>query len=211
MLLSEMFLVWVFWLLSCCELCRFLSECHCASAASALSPWWYFFSFCLFSSHRSLTSNLPNVNLPNVNLPKVPNLPVNIPLGIPQMPAFSAPSWMAAIYDAECVFSSIDLISSKKKLKNTILAWIWIVRFESTDLKREPLQNSNGNVYPILPERRAAGIEIGQMGILFHSFIYYYLTKLNTLKIFFKFHFTPKSTVFWLKLVFPWSQGCIYF
>ncbi|KAH0630281.1 hypothetical protein JD844_013143, partial [Phrynosoma platyrhinos] len=50
----------------------------------------------------SLTSNLPNVNLPNVNLPKVPNLPVNIPLGIPQMPAFSAPSWMAAIYDAEC-------------------------------------------------------------------------------------------------------------
>nr|XP_020660640.1 calcium-dependent secretion activator 1 [Pogona vitticeps] len=49
----------------------------------------------------SLTSNLPNVNLPNVNLPKVPNLPVNIPLGIPQMPAFSAPSWMAAIYDAD--------------------------------------------------------------------------------------------------------------
>nr|XP_036875113.1 calcium-dependent secretion activator 1 [Manis javanica] len=50
---------------------------------------------------RSLTSNLPNVNLPNVNLPKVPNLPVNIPLGIPQMPTFSAPSWMAAIYDAD--------------------------------------------------------------------------------------------------------------
>ncbi|XP_008573083.1 PREDICTED: calcium-dependent secretion activator 1, partial [Galeopterus variegatus] len=50
---------------------------------------------------KSLTSNLPNVNLPNVNLPKVPNLPVNIPLGIPQMPTFSAPSWMAAIYDAE--------------------------------------------------------------------------------------------------------------
>ncbi|XP_026535316.1 calcium-dependent secretion activator 1 isoform X2 [Notechis scutatus] len=50
---------------------------------------------------KSLTSNLPNVNLPNVNLPKVPNLPVNIPLGIPQMPAFSAPSWMAAIYDAD--------------------------------------------------------------------------------------------------------------
>ncbi|XP_061478047.1 calcium-dependent secretion activator 1 isoform X5 [Rhineura floridana] len=46
-------------------------------------------------------NNLPNVNLPNVNLPKVPNLPVNIPLGIPQMPAFSAPSWMAAIYDAD--------------------------------------------------------------------------------------------------------------
>ncbi|XP_064223356.1 calcium-dependent secretion activator 1 isoform X1 [Aotus nancymaae] len=50
---------------------------------------------------KSLTSNLPNVNLPNVNLPKVPNLPVNIPLGIPQMPTFSAPSWMAAIYDAD--------------------------------------------------------------------------------------------------------------
>ncbi|XP_050017121.1 calcium-dependent secretion activator 1 isoform X18 [Alexandromys fortis] len=46
-------------------------------------------------------NNLPNVNLPNVNLPKVPNLPVNIPLGIPQMPTFSAPSWMAAIYDAD--------------------------------------------------------------------------------------------------------------
>ncbi|KAM9185791.1 calcium-dependent secretion activator 1 isoform 8-T8 [Dugong dugon] len=45
---------------------------------------------------KSLTSNLPNVNLP-----KVPNLPVNIPLGIPQMPTFSAPSWMAAIYDAD--------------------------------------------------------------------------------------------------------------
>ncbi|XP_054832216.1 calcium-dependent secretion activator 1 isoform X1 [Eublepharis macularius] len=50
---------------------------------------------------KSLTSNLPNVNLPNVNLPKVPNLPVNIPLGIPQMPTFSTPSWMAAIYDAD--------------------------------------------------------------------------------------------------------------
>ncbi|XP_060246948.1 calcium-dependent secretion activator 1 isoform X2 [Meriones unguiculatus] len=50
---------------------------------------------------KSLTSNLPNVNLPNVNLPKVPNLPVNLPLGIPQMPTFSAPSWMAAIYDAD--------------------------------------------------------------------------------------------------------------
>ncbi|XP_032723173.1 calcium-dependent secretion activator 1 isoform X5 [Lontra canadensis] len=50
---------------------------------------------------KSLTSNLPNVNLPNVNLPKVPNLPVNIPLGIPQMPTFSAPSWMAAMYDAD--------------------------------------------------------------------------------------------------------------
>ncbi|XP_054832217.1 calcium-dependent secretion activator 1 isoform X2 [Eublepharis macularius] len=46
-------------------------------------------------------NNLPNVNLPNVNLPKVPNLPVNIPLGIPQMPTFSTPSWMAAIYDAD--------------------------------------------------------------------------------------------------------------
>ncbi|XP_029456870.1 calcium-dependent secretion activator 1 isoform X5 [Rhinatrema bivittatum] len=46
---------------------------------------------------KSLTSNLPNVNLPNVNLPKVPNLPVNLP----QMPSFSAPSWMAAIYDSD--------------------------------------------------------------------------------------------------------------
>ncbi|XP_067854939.1 calcium-dependent secretion activator 1 isoform X4 [Heptranchias perlo] len=46
---------------------------------------------------KSLTSNLPNVNLPNVNLPKVPNLPVNLP----QMPSFSASSWIAAIYDAD--------------------------------------------------------------------------------------------------------------
>ncbi|XP_069045429.1 calcium-dependent secretion activator 1 isoform X9 [Lepisosteus oculatus] len=46
---------------------------------------------------KSLTSNLPNVNLPNVNLPKVPNLPVNLP----QMPSFSTPSWMAAIYDSD--------------------------------------------------------------------------------------------------------------
>ncbi|XP_043933363.1 calcium-dependent secretion activator 1 isoform X4 [Protopterus annectens] len=46
---------------------------------------------------KSLTSNLPNMNLPNMNLPKVPNLPVNLP----QMPSFSAPSWMAAIYDAD--------------------------------------------------------------------------------------------------------------
>ncbi|XP_036386526.1 calcium-dependent secretion activator 1 isoform X8 [Megalops cyprinoides] len=50
---------------------------------------------------KSLTSNLPNVNLPNVNLqiPKVPNLPV--PVNLPQMPSFSTPSWMAAIYDSD--------------------------------------------------------------------------------------------------------------
>uniref|UniRef100_A0A4W3H5V9 Ca2+-dependent activator protein for secretion a n=1 Tax=Callorhinchus milii TaxID=7868 RepID=A0A4W3H5V9_CALMI len=42
-------------------------------------------------------NNLPNVNLPNVNLPKVPNLPVNLP----QMPSFSASSWIAAIYDSD--------------------------------------------------------------------------------------------------------------
>ncbi|XP_053576963.1 calcium-dependent secretion activator 1 isoform X1 [Bombina bombina] len=47
---------------------------------------------------KSLTSNLPNVNLPNVNLPKVP---VNLPVNLPQMPSFSAPSWMAAIYDSD--------------------------------------------------------------------------------------------------------------
>ncbi|XP_078065645.1 calcium-dependent secretion activator 1 isoform X2 [Mustelus asterias] len=46
---------------------------------------------------KSLTSNLPNVNLPNVNLPKVPTLPVNLP----QMPSFSASSWIANIYDAD--------------------------------------------------------------------------------------------------------------
>ncbi|KAI3370027.1 hypothetical protein L3Q82_024812 [Scortum barcoo] len=56
---------------------------------------------------KSLTSNLPNVNLPNVNLqiPKVPNLPVpvaGLSVNLPQMPSFSTPSWMAAIYDSEC-------------------------------------------------------------------------------------------------------------
>lgn len=69
----------------------------------------FFFLFvCLFC--RSLTSNLPNVNLPNVNLqiPKVPNLPVpvaGLSVNLPQMPSFSTPSWMAAIYDSECVFT----------------------------------------------------------------------------------------------------------
>uniref|UniRef100_A0A8C9S5C6 Ca2+-dependent activator protein for secretion a n=1 Tax=Scleropages formosus TaxID=113540 RepID=A0A8C9S5C6_SCLFO len=50
---------------------------------------------------KSLTSNLPNVNLPNVNLqiPKVPNLPVQV--NLPQMPSFSTPPWMAAIYDSD--------------------------------------------------------------------------------------------------------------
>ncbi|XP_041944320.1 calcium-dependent secretion activator 1 isoform X3 [Alosa sapidissima] len=57
---------------------------------------------------KSLTSNLPNVNLPNVNLqiPKVPNLPAGLPVAglsvnLPQMPSFSTPSWMAAIYDSD--------------------------------------------------------------------------------------------------------------
>nr|XP_015208000.1 PREDICTED: calcium-dependent secretion activator 2 isoform X4 [Lepisosteus oculatus] len=34
-------------------------------------------------------------NLPNVPLPKVPSLPLNLP----QIPSFSAPSWMAPLYD----------------------------------------------------------------------------------------------------------------
>ncbi|XP_036007280.1 calcium-dependent secretion activator 1 isoform X10 [Fundulus heteroclitus] len=55
---------------------------------------------------KSLTSNLPNVNLPNVNLqiPKVPNLPVpvaGLSVNLPQIPSFSTPSWMAAIYDSD--------------------------------------------------------------------------------------------------------------
>lgn len=70
--------------------------------------FFFFFLSCLFC--RSLTSNLPNVNLPNVNLqiPKVPNLPVpvaGLSVNLPQMPSFSTPSWMAAIYDSECVFN----------------------------------------------------------------------------------------------------------
>lgn len=79
------------------------------SAAPTPLLWILFFLFvCLFC--RSLTSNLPNVNLPNVNLqiPKVPNLPVpvaGLSVNLPQMPSFSTPSWMAAIYDSECVFN----------------------------------------------------------------------------------------------------------
>uniref|UniRef100_A0A672PPC2 Calcium-dependent secretion activator 1-like n=1 Tax=Sinocyclocheilus grahami TaxID=75366 RepID=A0A672PPC2_SINGR len=51
-------------------------------------------------------NNLPNVNLPNVNLqiPKVPNLPVpvaGLSVNLPQMPSFSTPSWMGAIYDSD--------------------------------------------------------------------------------------------------------------
>ncbi|MBN3318674.1 CAPS2 protein, partial [Atractosteus spatula] len=37
-------------------------------------------------------------NLPNVPLPKVPSLPLNLP----QIPSFSAPSWMAPLYDNTC-------------------------------------------------------------------------------------------------------------
>ncbi|XP_029908381.1 calcium-dependent secretion activator 1 isoform X3 [Myripristis murdjan] len=48
---------------------------------------------------KTITSTLPNVSLPNVNLqmPKVPNLTVPS-VNIPQMPSFSTPSWMAAMY-----------------------------------------------------------------------------------------------------------------
>lgn len=65
------------------------------------SPWLHHLSFSflsflfVFSSSRSLTSNLPNVNLP-----KVPNLAVPV-----NLPTFSAPTWMAAISDTECVLS----------------------------------------------------------------------------------------------------------
>lgn len=76
-----------------------VSLCFCYIRIVML--WYLFLSVCFF--HRSLTSNLPNVNLPNVNLPKVP---VALPVNLPQMPSFSAPSWMAAIYDSECVFTS---------------------------------------------------------------------------------------------------------
>lgn len=107
----------------CLVLCA--SVCSCLQLISdfMLFLWWvlhgflqlphhcygFFFLFvCLFC--RSLTSNLPNVNLPNVNLqiPKVPNLPVpvaGLSVNLPQMPSFSTPSWMAAIYDSECVFN----------------------------------------------------------------------------------------------------------
>lgn len=91
------------------------------SAASMPLLWILFFLFvCLFC--RSLTSNLPNVNLPNVNLqiPKVPNLPVpvaGLSVNLPQMPSFSTPSWMAAIYDSECVFNKFTLeIFSQQRL-----------------------------------------------------------------------------------------------
>lgn len=80
------------------------------SAAPTPLLWIPFLFFLSVFFCRSLTSNLPNVNLPNVNLqiPKVPNLPVpvaGLSVNLPQMPSFSTPSWMAAIYDSECVFN----------------------------------------------------------------------------------------------------------
>uniref|UniRef100_A0A8C3XV98 Calcium dependent secretion activator 2 n=1 Tax=Chelydra serpentina TaxID=8475 RepID=A0A8C3XV98_CHESE len=44
---------------------------------------------------KSITNSLPNVALP-----KVPSLPLNLP----QIPSFSAPTWMASLYDSKCVF-----------------------------------------------------------------------------------------------------------
>jgi len=78
---------------------------------STLPLLWIFLFLFFVCFCRSLTSNLPNVNLPNVNLqiPKVPNLPVpvaGLSVNLPQMPSFSTPSWMAAIYDSECVFNA---------------------------------------------------------------------------------------------------------
>lgn len=89
-------------LLMMCYMAFSLRPHHCYGC------FFFFFLSCLFC--RSLTSNLPNVNLPNVNLqiPKVPNLPVpvaGLSVNLPQMPSFSTPSWMAAIYDSECVFN----------------------------------------------------------------------------------------------------------
>lgn len=88
----------------------FMMSVTLLSAAPTPLLWilFFFLFVCLFC--RSLTSNLPNVNLPNVNLqiPKVPNLPVpvaGLSVNLPQMPSFSTPSWMAAIYDSECVFN----------------------------------------------------------------------------------------------------------
>lgn len=49
---------------------------------------------CLFL-HRTITNSLPTVALP-----KVPSLPLNLP----QIPSFSAPTWMASLYDSTCVF-----------------------------------------------------------------------------------------------------------
>ena len=95
-----------------------------------------FFSFlsCLF--YRSLTSNLPNVNLPNVNLqiPKVPNLPVpvaGLSVNLPQMPSFSTPSWMAAIYDSECVFHKFTVELPVEKTKSRDLGMKTLPRRKS--------------------------------------------------------------------------------
>lgn len=98
---------------------------HCLFAAFHTATVMDFFVSFFVCFCRSLTSNLPNVNLPNVNLqiPKVPNLPVpvaGLSVNLPQMPSFSTPSWMAAIYDSECVFNAFtwDLMHSK-----VFLAW----------------------------------------------------------------------------------------
>ena len=99
----------------------FNDKCYmafCSSHTTVMDP--FFFLSVFFC--RSLTSNLPNVNLPNVNLqiPKVPNLPVpvaGLSVNLPQMPSFSTPSWMAAIYDSECVFNKFTLeILSQQRL-----------------------------------------------------------------------------------------------
>ena len=100
-----------FWLWFIQHFC-FDSVCHIVFCTIHIITVMDFFSFLFVCFYRSLTSNLPNVNLPNVNLqiPKVPNLPASLPVSglsvnLPQMPSFSTPSWMAAIYDSECVFN----------------------------------------------------------------------------------------------------------
>ncbi|XP_052405896.1 calcium-dependent secretion activator 2-like [Carassius gibelio] len=50
-----------------------------------------FLLFCSLISGRTITNNLPSVPLP-----RVPNLPLNLP----QMPSFSAPSWMGPQCDS---------------------------------------------------------------------------------------------------------------
>lgn len=68
--------------------------------------WWtvlLFTSFQCFLLFYSLISGRTITNnLPSVPLPRVPNLPLNLP----QMPSFSAPSWMGPLCDSTCVWAS---------------------------------------------------------------------------------------------------------
>uniref|UniRef100_A0A6Q2YL77 Ca2+-dependent activator protein for secretion a n=1 Tax=Esox lucius TaxID=8010 RepID=A0A6Q2YL77_ESOLU len=99
---------------------------------------------------KSLTSNLPDLNLPNVNLqiPKVPNLPQ---VGLPTMPSFSTPNWMATICDSECVLSlgwSLETLKTSRSLHTHehthTLAFGPFIMFSNLSLLPSPVSRTRG-------------------------------------------------------------------